>query len=256
MYTTKTFKTKKIEELRTKIQILAKYYPGVKKIFLADGNAFVLSPNLLIPILEEINHYFGRIQRISSYALPQDILSKTDKELAELRSLGLKLLYIGVESGDDELLRLINKSETALSTINGILKAQSAGINVSLMILNGLGGRKYSLQHATNTAELINKVNPKLLSSLTLSFPYGLDHFKTRFGGEYIPQTIVELAKELKRLIEKLEIKDTIFRSDHVSNNLVLKGVLSRDQNELLKTIQTGIDSIDDRLYPATPLML
>jgi radical SAM superfamily enzyme YgiQ (UPF0313 family) len=256
MYTTKTFRTRKFEELHAEIHLLAKYYHGIKKIFLADGNAFMLSSHLLTPILKEINSQFGKIQRISSYALPTDILNKTDQELAELRSLGLKLLYVGVESGDDELLGYVNKSENSQSTTEGILKAQQAGMDVSLMILNGLGGRNYSTQHAVNTAKLINRVNPKLLSSLTLSFPFGIDHFKTRFRGEYIPQTIAELAKELKLFIAELNIKDTIFRSDHISNNLVLKGILNKDKETLLKSIQCAIDSMDDRLYPSTPMML
>ena len=256
MYTSKTFRIKKFEDLQTEIKLLAQYYGGVKKVFLADGNAFVLSSNYLIPILKEINQQFGKIQRISSYALPGDILNKTDKELAEIHSLGLKLLYIGIESGDDELLGYIHKSETFQSTLDGIIKAQQAGIDVSVMVLNGLGGRKYSQQHAINTAKLITQVNPKFLSTLTLSFPFGLEHYQTRFGGKYIPQTIAELAAELRLFIEHTNIKDTIFRSDHVSNNLVLKGILSKDKELLLQTIDTAIDSMDDGLYPTLPPVL
>ena len=256
MYTSKTFRMKKFEELQHDIKGLAQYNRGVKKVFLADGNAFVLSASHLIPILKEINLQFGKLQRISSYALPKDILNKTDQELADIRGLGLKLLYIGIESGDDELLGLINKSETRQSSAEGILKAQRAGIDVSVMVLNGLGGRNYSEQHALNTAMLINQVNPKFLSTLTLSLPMGLSHYQTRFKGEYIPQTVVELAKELKLMIENVNIKDTIFRSDHVSNNLVLKGILSRDKAELVSLIQTAIETIDERIYPTLPPVL
>ena len=253
MYTSKTFRMKKFEDLQSEIRVLSQYYKGVKKIFLADGNAFVLSANHLIPVLHEINQQFGKLQRISSYALPKDILNKTDQELAEIRGLGLKLLYIGIESGDDELLGLVQKRETSQTSAEGILKAQQAGIDVSVMVLNGLGGRKYSQQHAMNTATLINQVNPKFLSTLTLSLPLGLQHYQARFKGEYIPQTIVELAQELKLFIELINIKDTIFRSDHVSNNLVLKGILSRDKDELVSLIQAAIETIDDRLYPRLP---
>jgi len=151
------------------------------------------------------------------------------------------------------LLGLIHKNETCQSSAEGILKAQQAGIDVSVMVLNGLGGRKYSQQHAMNTATLINQVNPKFLSTLTLSLPLGLQHYQARFKGEYIPQTIVELAQELKLFIEHINIKDTIFRSDHVSNNLVLKGILSRDKDELVSLIQAAIETIDDRLYPRLP---
>jgi radical SAM superfamily enzyme YgiQ (UPF0313 family) len=256
MYSTKTFRIKKFAELQTEIDILAKYYQGVKKIFLADGNAFVLSANHLIPILQEINAKFGKLQRISSYALPKDISSKSMEELKQIRSLGLKLLYIGIESGDDELLKRIHKSETFNSSLDGILKAQEAGFDVSVMVLNGLGGKNYSEQHAINSANLVSQTNPKFLSSLTLSFPFGEDYYKKKFDGEYIPQTIVELAKELKLFMEGLEIQNSIFRSDHVSNNLVLKGVLCKDKLELIRVIDQAIHSIDYRLYPKTPHML
>ncbi len=222
MYTSKKFRTKKFTDLQAEIKILSKYYQGSKKIFLADGNAFVLSANHLIPILQEINTHFGKIQRISSYALPKDIVNKTTDELREIRNLGLKLLYIGIESGDDELLKLIQKGETYNSNVDGILKAQEAGIDTSLMVLNGLGGKKYSEQHALNSASLINQVNPKFLSTFTLSFPFGIGHCQGKFNDEYVPQTIVELANELKLFIEHTNVNNTIFRSDHVSNNLVL----------------------------------
>jgi radical SAM superfamily enzyme YgiQ (UPF0313 family) len=107
-----------------------------------------LSSNKLIPILEEINIQFGKIQRISSYALPKDIITKSNEELLQLKNLGLKLLYIGIETGDDELLKLINKGESFQSTVEGILKAHNAGIETSIMIINGLGGKKFSHQHA------------------------------------------------------------------------------------------------------------
>ena len=256
MYTSKSFRIKKFTDLQTEISLLAKYYQGVKKIFLADGNAFVLSASHLMPILQEINTKFGKLQRISSYALPKDISSKTPAELKEIREAGLKLLYIGIESGDDELLKRIHKSETFNSSVDGILKARDAGIDVSVMVLNGLGGKNYSQQHAINSAKLVNQINPKFLSSLTLSFPFGQNQYKERFDGEYVPQTIVELAAELKLFISNLEIENSIFRSDHTSNNLVLKAILSKDKVELVNEINRAIESIDKNLYPQTPGIL
>lgn len=256
MYTSKSFKVRHLSELQPEIRTLAQYSGGVKKVFLADGNAFVLSAHQLIPVLQEINQHFGRLQRISSYALPGDILRKTDAELKELRNLGLKLLYIGIESGDDELLGLVNKSETFDSTLRGIYKAHEAGIETSVMVLNGLGGKKYSRQHALNTARLMNQINPKFLSSLTLSFPFGQQHFQGKFKGTYEPQTIAELAEELKLFIENLEVDNTIFRSDHVSNNLVLKATLPKDKETLVSSIQQAIECTDRGVYPETPGVL
>lgn len=256
MYTSKTFKVRKLDELKPEIEFLARYYSGIKKVFLADGNAFVLSANKLIPILTEINEQFGRLQRISSYALPKDILSKTDDELKELRAMGLRLLYIGIETGDDELLKLINKGETFNSTVDGILKAHNAGIDTSIMILNGLGGQKYSSQHAINSAKIINKINPKYLSTLTLSFPFGEEHFMGRFNGEYIPLTIVELYEELKTFLSLTEVNNVIFRSNHVSNNLNLQGTLSKDKDNLIEQLTRAIAETPVDTYPISPLML
>ncbi len=256
MYTSKKFKARSFEELKPEIETLSKVYKGVKKVFLADGNAFVLSAGKLIPIVNEINNQFGKLQRISSYALPKDILNKSESELKELRNLGLKLLYIGIETGDDELLKLINKGETFNSTIDGIQKAHNAGIETSIMIINGLGGKKYSEKHALKSAEIINKVNPKFLSTLTLSMPYGQDHFQKRFNGEFQQQTIVELFEELKLFIGNLEVENVIYRSNHVSNNLPLQGTLSKDKNQLIESLQYAIENTPENKYPSAPMFL
>ncbi len=251
MYTSKKFRVRSIEDVKSDISNIAKYYKGTKKIFLADGNAFVLSTKKLVPILDEINKKFGKIQRVSSYALPKDILSKSEQELKELKDLGLKLLYIGIETGDEELLKLIHKGETFNSTVDGITKAHKIGIDTSIMIINGLGGKVYSEQHALKSAEIINKVNPKFLSTLTLSLPYGLEHFQNRFEGYYQQQTIVELFKELRLFIKNLEVENVIYRSNHVSNNIPLQGTLSKDKDVLLMLLEKAINNTDPGIFPS-----
>ncbi len=257
MYTAKKFRSRPFTQLKDEIETLAKHYKGhVKKFFLGDGNAFVLSASQLMPILDEINQQFGRLQRISAYALPKDILSKSDQDLRELRQSGIKLLYIGIETGDDELLRLINKSETYHTTLDGILKAQSAGIDTSIMILTGLGGKKYSRQHALHSAEIINQINPRFLSTLTLSLPYGQEHYEVRFKGEYIQQSVKELMEEMKLFIENLHVENVIYRSNHVSNSLALAGTLSKDKNTLLKQIDEALAFTPPDLMPQNPDIL
>ena len=257
MYTSKKFKIRSFKELKPEIKLLADHYRGyVKKVFIADGDAFVLSADKLIPVLSEINEQFGRLQRISSYAMPKQILSKTDEDLKKLRELGLKLLYIGIETGDEELLEMINKGETFSSTVEGIQKAHKAGIDTSIMIINGLGGKLYSEQHSLNSAKIINQLNPKLLSTLTLSLPLEQEHFKSRFKGEYVQQTIVELFEELKLFIENLTVENVIYRSNHVSNNLALEGVLSRDSKTLLKQIEDAIKNTPADMLPGTSSIL
>lgn len=256
MYSSKKFKVRSIDELKPEIEALSRIYSDAKKVFLADGNAFVLSTNKLIPILEEINKHFGRIQRVSSYAMPRDILSKSDEELKIIRELGLKLLYVGIETGDDELLKLIDKGETSSSTVEGILKAHNSGIETSIMIINGLGGKKYSQQHAINSAKIINQINPKFLSTLTLSMPYGENHFRSRFQGEYSPLSTVELFEELRTFIGLTELNNVIYRSNHVSNNLILSGTLSKDKDTLLNQLDRAIEITPRGVYPTSPGVL
>jgi radical SAM superfamily enzyme YgiQ (UPF0313 family) len=243
MYSSKKFKVRKEEDVIKEIKEVASESINIKKIFLADGNAMVLSTSKLLNIINEINNSFPRITRISAYALPKDINSKTDAELKQLADAGLKLLYVGIESGDDELLKLINKGETFNSTVDGLQKARKAGIKLSVMILNGLGGKNYSVQHAINSAKTVNQIQPEFLSTLVLSFPYGEDHFKKRFKGDFKALSTLELIEEMKIFIENMELENSVFRSDHASNYLVLKGILNRDKQKFLDDINTVLQS-------------
>ena len=237
MYTSKKFSVKKEVDIFSEIDEFKDYKSAIRKVFLADGNAFVLSFERLSRILDKLNESFPRLTRISAYALPKDILSKTDEELKSLVQKGLKLLYVGIETGDDELLECIHKGESFESTSKALQKARKAGIKLSVMILNGLGGKKYTKQHAINSAKVVNTIQPEYLSTLVLSFPYGVDHFKKRFNGDFEELNQAELIEEMGNFISHLQLENTIFRSDHASNYLILKGILNRDKEELLKRI-------------------
>ncbi len=237
MYTSKKFSVKKETDVFKEIEAFREYSSDIRKVFLADGNAFVLSFERLSRILDKLHESFPKLNRVSAYALPKDILSKSDKELKTLSDKGLKLLYVGIESGDDELLQRIHKGETFESSSEALIKARKAGIKLSVMILNGLGGKKYSEQHAINSAKVVNATQPEYLSTLVLSFPYGMDHFKKRFEGEFKELSKTELILEMGNFINHLQLESTIFRSDHASNYLILKGILNRDKGELLRRI-------------------
>lgn len=238
MYTSKKFRVKKEADVFNEIEAFRDSGSDIRKVFLADGNAFILSSDKLLRILDKLHEVFPKLNRISAYALPKDILSKSDKELETLAEKGLKLLYVGIETGDDELLRLIHKGESYASTSDALIKARKAGIKLSVMILNGLGGRKYTEKHAINSAKVVNAIQPEYLSTLVLSFPYGVDHLKNRFDVDFEELSKAELILEMGNFISQLQLKNTIFRSDHASNYLVLKGILNRDKEELLRRIR------------------
>jgi len=242
MYSSKSFKVRQETEVFNEIDSLREYSSQVRKIFLADGNALVLSFDRLERILDKLNQTFPKLNRVSAYASAKDLLAKSEDELRILAKKGLKLLYVGIESGDDELLDCINKGEDSTSTEKALVKARKAGIKLSVMIINGLGGEVYSQQHALNSAKLVNKIQPEYLSTLVLSYPNGEEHYKSKFKGDFISLNTISLIAEMKIFIENLELENTVFRSDHASNYLVLRGNLNRDKQDLLERINNVLD--------------
>ena len=245
MYTQpqKKFRARKPEDVRQDIENAAKSLSGVKRVFLADGDAMVLPTRRLLEILGELNAAFPDLQRVSSYCLPRNLAKKTVEELAQLREAGLKILYVGMESGDDEVLRRINKGETWESTRSALLKIREAGLTSSVMVLNGLGGETLSRQHAINTATLCNETQPDYLSTLVVSFPQGEERFREGFGEDFVPLSQQGLFEEIRTFLEHLNLERTVFRSDHASNYLVLKGNLGRDKQKLLDQVNLAITS-------------
>ncbi len=237
MYSSKSFRVKPFEMVKQEIEQVANSGFKFNKVFLADGDAMVLSSDKLLQIINEINEKLHRIRRISIYARPSDFAKKSISELKELKLAGLDLAYVGIESGDDEVLKNVNKGETYKTAVQGLLKAKEAGIKLSVMILNGLGGKELSRQHAVNSAKILNEIQAEYASSLVLSFPYGEQHFKNRYKKKFTALNKLELIEEMRIFLENTELKQTVFRSDHASNYLVLKGILSKDKDSLLQKI-------------------
>ena len=214
----------------------------VRRVFLADGDALVLPTHRLLAILGAIREHMPGVERVSSYCLPRNLRRKSVAELAQLRAAGLELAYVGAESGDDTVLARVNKGETLESTREALDKLAEAGIRRSVMILNGLGGEIFSAQHADNSARLANLTQPEYLATLVASFPLGEQRFRDAFP-EWAPLDQAGLFRELQRLLSALELRHTLFRSDHISNRLVLKGTLSEDKPKLLAQVRNAIQN-------------
>jgi radical SAM superfamily enzyme YgiQ (UPF0313 family) len=224
---------------------------SVRRIFLADGDAMMLPTRRLLNALNAIRTHLTAVRRISSYCLPRNLRKKSVAELKELADAGLKLVYVGAESGDDEVLERVHKGETFETTRDALQKLGDAGIGRSVMILNGLGGRTLWQQHADNSARLINATQPEYLATLVVSFPRGEDRLRAGFPG-WEPLSQHELFVEMERFLAGLELQRTVFRSDHASNWLVLKGTLGADKPRLLEQVRAAIAHPDDaRLRPA-----
>lgn len=243
MYTApqKRFSVKTTEQITQDLQQVSASNTTVRRVFLADGDAMTLSFRRIKETLLLIHQYLPDVQRVSTYCLPRNLKHKTIEELTELRQLGLILMYVGCESGDDGVLEKISKGETYKSSLAALKKIKQAGIKSSVMILNGLGGQQYSEQHALNSALLMNEAQPEYLSTLVVSFPVGVGRFQAGFNGHFLPLQQIDLFREMEVLLDTLTLEKTVFRSDHASNYLVLKGLLSRDKERLLVQVRNAI---------------
>ncbi|MGO9472625.1 MAG: radical SAM protein [Rhodomicrobium sp.] len=245
MYTSpqKRFRPRAEEEVLESIRRCGEEFGSdVKRVFLAYGDALTLSTRRLLIVLEAIRRELPSVRRVSSYCLPRNLRNKSPAELKELATLGLSLVYVGAESGDDEVLARVNKGETFATTLEALGKLGEAGIKRSVMILNGLGGQALSQQHAMNSAALMNAAQPQFLATLVVSFPQGEERLRANFP-DWEPLSVLALMQEMEAFVSALTLKQTIFRSDHASNWLILKGRLGADKPRLLHELRSAIAS-------------
>jgi radical SAM superfamily enzyme YgiQ (UPF0313 family) len=254
MYTAPQKKFRARDEAETLASVRAcgeRFGDQVKRVFLADGDALMLPTRRLLAALQAIHTHLPGVRRISSYCLPRNLARKSVAEIRQLAEAGLSMAYVGAESGDDEVLARVNKGETRASTLDALNKLGEAGITRSVMILNGLGGKALSDRHADHSADLVNAAQPEYLATLVVSFPTGDERLRAGFPG-WEPLPVVELMREMERFLSRLELKRTVFRSDHASNWLVLKGTLGADKERLLGQLRAAIaDPEHAHLRPA-----
>lgn len=219
----------------------------VRRIFLADGDALVLPTDKLLKILAVLKEQFPHLQRVSSYAAPQDILRKTPDELQKLKSAGLKLLYYGLESGDDLTLKAVNKGVNDIEAVEAGKRVTDAGIKLSLMIILGLAGTQNSQRHAEETAKAINIIRPNMLSALCLMLYRGSELKKQFEQGKFDPLPPYGLMEELYTIIKSIDLPGDhhcLFRSNHVSNYVNLAATLPKDKEQLLDDIAYSITEL------------
>ncbi len=241
-YKTKPFCLKNQKEIITDINWYARRYPNTRRVFLMDGDALVLSNSKLLPILEELNNAFPRLTRISSYANGYNITRKNDNGLLELYRHKLSLIYMGLESGSQEVLDMHKKSSTVEEMIQAVNKATNANIKSSIIVLLGLGGKKYSKEHVISTIEALNRMQPRYLSFLSLMVIPGTPLAEDIRRGYFEELNPDELLKESYDIIQGLELKKTVFRSNHASNYLSLEGAFPKDKSALLNDLKSAIN--------------
>ena len=226
MYRGVPFQVLTDKEIAAQIAKAAAYNrEGVRRIFLADGDAMVLAAPRLIRILNTLYKVFPHLQRVSSYAAPKDILAKTPEEMLALHEAGLKLLYYGMESGDSETLLAIKKGVDGEQSIKAGQMVRAAGIKLSIMVILGIAGVEGSERHALATAKAINAIQPTMLSALCLMLYRGSELKEQFERGEFNPLPPAGLMEELQLMMQKIELPPEhhcLFRSNHVSNYVQL----------------------------------
>jgi len=237
MYRDKRFRVRPIEELRREIEWAARHAGPVRKVFLADGDALVAKSTFLLDVLSALRVAFPDLQRVSCYASPQSLQVRKVDEMVLLREAGLTQYYLGIESGDDEVLKRLEKGVDASEMIRVANKAHEAGIKLSTMILLGAGNRARSREHARESARVVNAIQPRFVSTLVMTPVEGTPLWDEARRGEVDELSPVELARELREFVAGLELEGTVFRSNHASNYLALGGNLPKDKARILAAL-------------------
>lgn len=239
MYRGKRFRVRRLEELEAEIDWARENLGDVRKVFLADGDALVAKASFLEQVLDRLNEAFPSLRRISVYASPQSLQVRSVEEMSRLREKGLTQYYLGIESGHDQVLLDLVKGVDAKEMIRVALKAHEAGVKLSTMVLLGAGGRALSAEHARESARVVNAIQPRFVSTLVMTPVEGTPLDEAARRGEVDDLHPVELAAELREFVANLELEGTIFRSNHASNTLTLRGTLPKDKANLVEVLDT-----------------
>ena len=239
MYRSKEYSERSWEEVKGEIDLMVKQVPDTTRIFLADGDALNLSTDYMIKIVEYLYKNFPELERVSCYAMPMNILKKTPDELKRMNDAGLNMLYLGIETGSDIILKKITKGATSATIIRACRKAIETGFTLSCIMILGLGGRNYSKEHIKETARVVNESSPHYLGTLTLILETGVkEEFLTKFDEPFHEINDEEALAELHDLVEQINVKEEmVFRANHGSNAYNIAGTFPDEKEMMLRKI-------------------
>ena len=237
----------RVPEIENIVYAVAQGWDG-RRVFLQDGDALVYPFPKLVDVLRYLNEKFPNLERIGSYATPQDILRRTVSELEELRQLKLGILYVGLESGDDEVLVKVGKGVNREQLVEAGRKAKEAGITLSLTVILGLGGVEGSKKHVLGTASVLSEIDPEYAGALTLTLVPGTPLYQEWKQGNFSLISPFEFLEELKAIIGNSSFTDCFFSSMHASNYLSVRGRLPQDKERLIGELESVLTERD----PAT----
>jgi radical SAM superfamily enzyme YgiQ (UPF0313 family) len=250
-YLDKPFRVRPVKEVLEDIAMARSTIPHTRRVFLADGNALVLSTRRLVPILDALGKAFPNLERVSIYANAQDILRKSKEELATLYHKKLGMIYMGLESGDEEILRRVKKGATAAEMIEVVKKAQAIGFKMSVIGILGLGERERSEEHAIATGQVVSTMDPAYFSLLSLMVVPGTELYRQCKADQFVLIEPLEMLAEMRVMIQHTEgLTNCVFRTNHASNYLPLAGTLPQDKEKLLATLDRALAQGESVLRP------
>ena len=250
MYKTKKYQERSLEEIYKDVDIFASTYATAHKIFLADGDALALPTDTLLSILKYLQNSFPKLRRVSTYASAQNLLNKSQEDLELLQSNKLNLIYYGIETGSDTLLKKITKGVMQSEIINSLNRVPK-GMKISATVILGIGGAKYTNEHIRDTAYLINNTTINYLSTLQLGLEDDAKENFYKHFSDFIELDDLNILDEQKRFLELLKpTNKIIFRSNHASNALHLSGTLPKDTDKLIQQLETAISIGSDAFIP------
>ena len=241
MYDDKHFSMRSMEEIREDFEQARRVYRRVERVFLADGDALMRKTDDLVQILGLIYGLFPECQRVTCYASPTSLQIKSEEELRLLREKGLKMVYMGLESGCDAVLERMDKGHTAAQIIAAGQKARRSGLQLSVTAISGLGSRELWREHAVETAQAFNAMNPEYIGLLTLMVEPGTPLEKWVREGSFYVLKPVEVMQEMELFLQHIDSPGSVFRMNHASNYLTLKGTLNQDRERLLQQVRQGL---------------
>ena len=240
-FTEKVFRARSLDELGQDIDSILPRLKNTTRIFLADGNALCIPTDELEAMLSMLYSRFGRLERVSIYGGPLDIAEKSVEELRRLKEAGLDLVYFGLESGSDEVLRRVKKGAKAATMIETARKVKEAGLILSVIYILGLGGKELTDEHARETARVISAQDPHYAAALTLMVEPGAAIEKDVISGDLTLLTPRQGLEELRVMVEGLNVSDCVFRANHASNYVPFRGTLPGDKEDLLAQIDKAL---------------
>ena len=243
MYLDKAFHIRPLGDILEDLRMARRAYRYVQRIFLADGDALIVKTETLLEILTTIRRLFPECERITSYASAKDILLKTPEDLRCLQQAGLDMVYLGLESGSERILKKINKGVSVEETVQACLMAKAAGIRLSVTQITGLDGQAGMEENAVESAKALSRIKPEYIGLMTLTLRRGTKMTEDMEKGLFHRLTPRQIVEEMRMLVAHLDSEGSVLRSNHISNYVQLRGTMNRDKDHMLAQLDAALAS-------------